>query len=248
MKTERIDKVLAKHGFGTRKEVKKLLHLGLVTVNGIVVTAQDFKIDIDQDSLAVEDEIINLRTNLYIMMNKCQDVVCSSKDGLHRTVFDLLKEEDNHSFMGGDLHCVGRLDIDTEGLLLLTTDGSLTHKLISPKSEISKTYFIKLRDSVSLENQHKYIDSCKNGIDVPPEGNESGFFSLPAILKFDSDNSCFLTITEGKYHQVKRMIFALGNEVIYLKRTAIGGLKLDEKLNLGEYRELTQEEITEIFS
>ena len=83
MKTERIDKVLAKHGFGTRKEVKKLLHLGLVTVNGIVVTAQDFKIDIDQDSLAVEDEIINLRTNLYIMMNKCQDVVCSSKDGLH---------------------------------------------------------------------------------------------------------------------------------------------------------------------
>lgn len=248
MKTERIDKVLAKHGFGTRKEVKKLLHLGLVTVNGVVVTAQDFKIDIDQDSLSVEDTIINLRTNLYIMMNKCQNVVCSSKDGLHRTVFDLLKEEDNHSFMGGDLHCVGRLDIDTEGLLILTTDGSLTHKLISPKSEISKTYFIKLRDSVSQENQQKYINSCQKGIEIPPEGNEAGFFSLPAQLKFDSEDSCFLTITEGKYHQVKRMMFALGNEVIYLKRTAIGGLKLDEKLSLGEYRELTQEEITEIFS
>ena len=146
MKSERIDKVLSKHEFGTRKEVKKLLHTGLVTVNNQVVTAQDFKIDLENDILCVENEKINLRTNLYIMMNKCQNVVCSSKDGLHKTVFDLLKEEDNHSFIGGDLHCTGRLDIDTEGLLILTTDGSLTHKLISPKSQISKTYFVIFRD------------------------------------------------------------------------------------------------------
>ena len=181
-------------------------------------------------------------------MNKCQDVVCSSKDGLHRTVFDLLDEEDNHSFMGGDLHCTGRLDIDTEGLLLLTTDGTLTHKLISPKSEISKKYAITLRDSVNSENQQKYISACKTGIEIAPEGKEAGFISLPATLEFSSDNTCFLTITEGKYHQVKRMIAALGNEVIFLKRVSIGPLELDESLKPGEYRELTSEEINAIFS
>lgn len=248
MKTERIDKVLAKHGFGTRKEVKKLLHTGLVSVNNQVITSQDFKIDLENDSLFVDDEKINIRTNLYIMMNKCQDVVCSSKDGLHRTVFDLLDEEDNHSFMGGDLHCTGRLDIDTEGLLILTTDGSLTHKLISPKSEISKKYAITLRDSVNSENQQKYISACKTGIEIAPEGKEAGFISLPATLEFSSDNTCFLTITEGKYHQVKRMIAALGNEVIFLKRVSIGSLELDESLKPGEYRELTSEEINAIFS
>ena len=158
MKTERIDKVLAKHGFGTRKEVKKLLHTGNVTVNENIVTSQDYKIDLEKDTLFVEGEKINLRTNLYLMMNKCQNVVCSSKDGLHKTVFDLLAEEDNHSFMGGDLHCTGRLDIDTEGLLILTTDGSLTHRLISPKSEITKTYFVELRDCVNSENQNNYIE------------------------------------------------------------------------------------------
>lgn len=248
MKTERIDKVLAKHGFGTRKEVKKLLHTGLVSVNNQVITSQDFKIDLECDSLFVDDEKINIRTNLYIMMNKCQDVVCSSKDGLHRTVFDLLDEDDNHSFMGGDLHCTGRLDIDTEGLLILTTDGSLTHKLISPKSEISKKYAITLRDSVNSENQQKYIDACKIGIEIAPEGKEAGFTSLPATLDFSSDKTCFLTITEGKYHQVKRMIAALGNEVTFLKRVSIGPLELDESLKPGEYRELTSEEINAIFS
>lgn len=248
MKSERIDKILAKHGFGTRKEVKKLLHAGVVSVNNKVITNQDFKIDMETDSLYVEGEKINLKSNLYIMMNKCQDVVCSSKDGLHKTVFDLLREEDNHSFMGGSLHCTGRLDIDTEGLLILTTDGTLTHRLISPKSEITKTYFIKLQEAVETQNQEFYIKKCKNGIEIPPEGNEAGFFSLPACLQFISNDTCLLTITEGKYHQVKRMMKALNNQVVFLKRTAIGGLKLDEALAPGEYRELTSEEINEIFS
>lgn len=248
MKTERIDKVLAKHGFGTRKEVKKILHTGNVSVNENIVTSQDYKIDLEKDTLFVEGEKINLRTNLYLMMNKCQNVVCSSKDGLHKTVFDLLAEEDNHSFMGGDLHCTGRLDIDTEGLLILTTDGSLTHRLISPKSEITKTYFVELRDCVNSENQNNYIEMCKNGLEIPPEGNEAGFFSLPAKLEFLSEKSCTLTITEGKYHQVKRMFKVLGNEVVFLKRIAIGSLKLDENLAPGEYRELSNDEINEIFS
>jgi len=248
MKSERIDKVLSKHGFGTRKEVKKLLHTGLVTVNNQVITAQDFKIDLENDILCVENEKINLRTNLYIMMNKCQNVVCSSKDGLHKTVFDLLKEEDNHSFIGGDLHCTGRLDIDTEGLLILTTDGSITHKLISPKSQISKTYFVILENNVSAENQENYIKHCLEGFEIPPEGNEAGFVSLPAKLEFLSENQCYLTITEGKYHQVKRMMSTLGNQVTFLKRIAIGSLKLDETLSPGEYRELSNQEINEIFS
>ena len=248
MKTERIDKVLAKHGFGTRKEVKKLLHKGLVKVNNEIITSQDFKIDIENDLLFVEDEQINLRNNLYLMMNKCQNVVCSSKDGLHRTVFDLLNEEDNHAFMGGDLHCTGRLDIDTEGLLILTTDGALTHKLISPKSEITKTYQVKLRNSVSLEKQQSYITACQQGLDIPPEGKEAAFISLPAKLQFINDSECFLTITEGKYHQVKRMFLTLDKEVVFLKRVAIGNLQLDENLAPGEYRELSFEEINAIFS
>lgn len=248
MKTERIDKVLAKHGFGTRKEVKKLLHTGLVLVNDNVITSQDFKIDLENDSLVVDNEKINLRTNLYIMMNKCQNVVCSSKDGLHKTVFDLLDEEDNHSFMGGDLHCTGRLDIDTEGLLILTTDGALTHRLISPKSEITKKYAVTLRDSVSKETQNQYIKSCEIGLEIPPEGKEAAFTSLPAKLEFFSENTCNLTITEGKYHQVKRMFQTLGNEVIFLKRISIGNLDLDENLQPGEYRELSTEEINKIFS
>ncbi|MBQ8353536.1 MAG: rRNA pseudouridine synthase [Spirochaetaceae bacterium] len=248
MKTERIDKVLAKHGFGTRKEVKKLLHTGLVLVNDNVVTSQDFKIDLEKDSLVVDNEKINLRTNLYIMMNKCQNVVCSSKDGLHKTVFDLLDEEDNHSFMGGDLHCTGRLDIDTEGLLILTTDGVLTHKLISPKSEITKKYAVTLREPVSPETQKQYIINCETGLQIPPEGKEAAFTSLPAKLEFFSETTCNLTITEGKYHQVKRMFQALGNEVIFLKRISIGNLDLDENLQPGEYRELSNEEINKIFS
>mgnify|MGYP003543795026 FL=1 len=256
MKRERLDKILSHHGFGSRKDVKKLLHSGRVNVNGKICTLPDVSIDLDIDVISIDDEVLKVRKHVYLMMNKCEDVVCSNKDGIHSTVFDLVPEEYKTSSMGGELHCVGRLDIDTEGLLLLTTDGSLTHKLISPKTHIPKTYHVKLQKGLSLREQTKYTEVFQKGMFVPAEGNESEFTALPAQLIWPSEEngsyltengpeSCevLITIYEGKYHQVKRMFAACGNQVIKLKRLSIGDLFLDSGLALGQCRELTQEEL-----
>ena len=241
---ERLDKILSKHGFGTRKDVKKLRHSGAVCVNGNVCTEADFHVNVDEDVIAVDGETLSIKRNVYLMMNKKSDVVCAAKDGLHATVFDCLSDEYRHTFLGGDLHLVGRLDIDTEGLLLLTTDGTLTHRLTSPKTHISKTYLVTLAESVAAPDKARYTDAIRSGIEIPPEGDESGFVSLPADVTWVSDNVCNLVIYEGKYHQVKRMFATLGNRVVALRRTAMGGLKLDESLESGEYRELTTAELT----
>jgi 16S rRNA pseudouridine516 synthase len=257
--SERLDKVLSHHGFGTRKDVKKLLHTGVVTINGTLCTTADAHVDPENDIITVDGEELELRHHLYLMMNKCSNVVCSAKDGLHSTVFDLLEGAYNHSFLGGDLHMVGRLDIDTEGLLILTTDGKLTHRLTSPKTHSNKTYLVHLRDSVSDADKDRYIKACLEGMDIGPEGNEEGFRSEPAQLEwlstqgqYQSEGSralpcpsaqCLLTIYEGKYHQVKRMFSALGNQVVFLKRISMGDLQLDPSLAAGQYRELTPEEV-----
>lgn len=244
---ERIDKILAHHGFGSRKDVKKMLRNEYVTVNGKFVYDPGFQIDIDKDKICVEDEEIKLQHDLYIMLNKCKDVVCANKDGEHKTVFDLLDDSLRHKFLGGDLHCMGRLDIDTEGLLILTTDGKLTHRLLAPKTHVPKTYAVGLRDSLTEEQKSNYIETFKKGFWIDREQNEDGFDCQPSELVFKNAESekidCFLTIYEGKYHQVKRMFSQMGNEVIYLKRVKMGKLELDKNLELGSYRELTEEEI-----
>ena len=242
---DRIDKILSHHGFGSRKNVKKLLRDELVSVNGKFVYNPGFQIDISKDDVLVGGEKIRLQHDVYIMMNKCQDVVCANKDGEHRTVFDLLDDTLRHKFLGGDLHCMGRLDIDTEGLLILTTDGKLTHKLLSPKTHAPKTYEIKLRDSLTENEKQTYKKKLSEGFWIDSEGNEKGFNAQPSEISFAKgrDETCFLTIYEGKFHQVKRMFSQLGNEVIYLKRIKMGELELDPSLPLGGYRELTKEEI-----
>lgn len=240
---DRLDKILAKHGFGTRKDVKKLLHSGVVCVNGSVCTDADRHVDIESDSIEVDGEKVCLRRNVYLMMNKCKDTVCAAKDGLHRTVFDCLGDEYSHAFLGGDLHLVGRLDIDTEGLLILTTDGTMTHRLTSPKHHISKTYHVTLEAPVAAGQKAEYESRFCAGIDVPPEGDEAGFVSLPAELSWLDDSVCNLVIYEGKYHQVKRMFAALGNRVVALRRTAMGELRLDGSLAPGAYRELSAAEL-----
>jgi 16S rRNA pseudouridine516 synthase len=177
------------------------------------------------------------------MMNKCGGVVCSAKDGLHSTVYDLLEESLRHQFLGGSLHLVGRLDIDTEGLLIFTTDGTMTHRLTSPKSHISKKYLVTLRDTVIAENQKDIVEQFLQGITIAPEGDDGEYHCKSATLEWISENQCYLTITEGRYHQVKRMMVAVGNFVIGLKRVAMGNLLLDPSLEPGAYRELTAEEI-----
>lgn len=243
MSTERLDKILAHEGIATRKGVRKLLRICDVLVNGEKMTDPGFGVNPDRDEVSIDGEVLSLRKNFYLMMNKPKDVVSANKDGLHQTVFDLLDERFHTPYLEENLHLVGRLDIDTEGLLLFTTDGGLTHRLTSPKTHQPKSYLVQLRDAVKADGQAKITEDFKNGIEIPAEGNEAGFMAKPAEIKWNSETECVLTISEGKFHQVKRMFLAEQNEVVYLKRLSIGSLKLDESLALGEYRELTDEEV-----
>lgn len=268
MGKERIDKILSHHGFGSRKDVKKMLRDEIVSVNGKFIYDPGFQIDISCDEVIVDGEKIKLQHDLYVMLNKCKDVVCANKDGEHKTVFDLLDDSLRHKFLGGDLHCMGRLDIDTEGLLILTTDGTLTHKLLAPKTHVQKVYAIKLRDSLTEEEKNLYSEKFSKGFWIDRDQNEDGFDCQPSEIfwrkeNFDSsmavnaqntkipdslwkDCHCLLTIFEGKFHQVKRMFHQMGNEVVYLKRVAMGNLVLDGNLDLGEYKELSEEEIEQL--
>ncbi len=262
MEKERIDKVLAHHGFGSRSDVKKLMRKDHLSINGNIVRDPGFLIDIGSDVVCLDGEEIKLQRDLYIMMNKCRDVVCANKDGEHRTVFDLLDDSLRHKFLGGDLHCMGRLDIDTEGLLILSTDGQLTHRLLAPKTHVPKTYAVGLRDSLDEKQKSDYIAKFKQGFWIDREQNESGFDCQPSQLEFLTDGKsldgkldssfsknasgkvdCLLTIYEGKFHQVKRMFAQVGNEVVYLKRVKMGDLSLDPEIELGSYRELTEDEV-----
>ena len=243
MAGERLDKILSHHGFGTRKDTRRLIRRGLVVVNGKVCTEPDSHVDLDTAQLIVDGENISLRRHVYLMMNKPAGVVCSNRDGMHRTVFDLLEDEYRQDFLGGSLHMVGRLDIDTEGLLLFTTDGTLTHRLTSPKSNMTKTYFVRLQDEVPREAMPLITRRFADGIHIEPDGDDGEYDCKPADLEWIDGKTCKLIITEGRYHQVKRMIAAAGNKVIYLQRLAVGKLNLDTNLETGSYRELTFEEV-----
>ena len=240
---ERIDKLLAHEGYGSRKEIRKILHKCEVLINGTRVTDPGTQFDVDKDNLTIDGEQIDFHKHIYLMMNKPQDAVCSTKEGEKQTVFDLLDDSLRTPYFIEKLHIIGRLDIDTEGLLLFTTDGELTHRLISPKTHVSKTYYCELEHEESEEHQAQITQQFKDGIEIEPEHNEAGFTAQPAFIKWQSPDKALLTIYEGKYHQVKRMFAAVGNKITFLKRTSIGQLALDNDLDLGEYRELSKEEL-----
>ena len=243
--SQRIDKILSHEGFGSRKDIKKLLRQAEVLVNGKQIYDPATQVNPETDKILVDGQELNLHTNIYLMMNKPKHVVCSNKDGEHQTVFDLLDETLRTPYLIEKLHLVGRLDMDTEGLLLFTTDGELTHRLISPKSNCPKTYFVRLENSLTEDLKKQYEEKLKEGFLVPEEDHEAEFICLPSTIKFtENADEVLLTITEGKYHQVKRMFSGLGNKVIYLKRISMNKLSLDETLALGEYRELTEEELS----
>ena len=243
MSKERLDKLLAHEGFGSRKDIRKLLRNCKVLVNGSRTYDPATQVDAENDTISVDGEEINLHKNLYLMMNKPQHYVCSTKEGDHETVFDLLDDSLRTPYLQDKLHLVGRLDMDTEGLLLFTTDGDLTRRLISPKSHISKTYLCGLEHTETAEHQTAITAKFENGIEVGPEDNEQGFTAQPAQITWLNDTTAHLTIYEGKYHQVKRMFAAVGNRIVYLKRISMGQLQLDESLELGEYKELTESDL-----
>lgn len=246
MAKERLDKLLSHEGFGSRKDIKKMLRSRTVLINGKQIFDSSIQVDADKDAIIIDGEKIDFHKNIYLMMNKPQHVVSSSKDGEHQTVFDLLEESLRTPYLVEKLHLVGRLDMDTEGLLLFTTDGELTHRLISPKSHISKTYFCELEHAESENRQTEIAKLFKDGIFVGPDDNEPSFKCQSAFIEWKNEKSALLTIYEGKYHQVKRMFTAVGNKIVYLKRISMGNLQLDENLSLGEYKFLDDADLQKL--
>ena len=240
---ERLDKILANSGFGTRREVKKLVRFGEVLINGERVRDPEFHIDPDSDEIIINGEKLAVEKHSYFMMNKIAGSVCSTKSDRRQTVYEFLEDKDNQKRLGGSLSTVGRLDADTEGLLIFTTDGELNHKLTFPKYEVRKTYLVHLRDSVSAEQKSAYKEKARAGIHIPAAANDPECDAKPCDIEFLEDDKCTITVTEGRFHEVKRIFLALENEVVYLKRLQMGSLKLDESLAPGTYRSLTEEEL-----
>ncbi|SEF83941.1 ribosomal small subunit pseudouridine synthase A [Caloramator fervidus] len=233
MKKERLDKILANLGYGTRKEVKKMVKNGEVEVNGEVIKDSSIHVDPEKDEILVNGEKVIYREFIYIMMNKPKGVITATYDDVEQTVLDLVDDE----YRVFSPSPVGRLDKDTEGLLIITNDGELNHLLLSPKRHVPKKYYAKVLGRVTEEDVKKF----KKGVVL-----DDGYKTLPAelnILITGEVSEIELTIYEGKYHQVKRMFESVGKKVIYLKRIEFGPLKLDESLHPGEYRELSEEEV-----
>ncbi|MBS4175958.1 pseudouridine synthase [Lederbergia citrea] len=229
----RIDKLLSNVGYGSRKEVKKILKGGSVAVNGQTIKDAKFHVDPYKDSVLIFGEEVEYREFIYLMMNKPPGVISATEDYHDETVVDLL--DPKHSVY--EPFPVGRLDKDTEGLLILTNDGQLAHQLLSPKKNVPKTYFAVINSEVTESD----IEEFKKGVIL-----DDGYHTKPGeltILKSGLHSDIELTITEGKFHQVKRMFEAVGKKVVYLKRVSMGPIQLDDTLQLGEYRELTEKEI-----
>lgn len=229
----RIDKILSNVGYGSRAEIKVYCKKGLVKVNNKVISNPGTQVDTDTDKIEFNNEVVKYREFVYIMMNKPDGYLSATFDKRDPIVLDLIES----SYLAFEPFPVGRLDKDTEGLLVLTNDGKLAHRVLSPKKHVPKTYYAKI-DGVVTE---KDVKAFEEGVTL-----DDGYETMPSqlnILESGEISEIELTIHEGKFHQVKRMFESVGKKVVYLKRLSMGKLKLDETLSLGEYRELTEEEV-----
>lgn len=229
---ERLDKFISAEMCISRVQAKEYIKKRLVTVNGNIARYFDMKVDGNVDKVVVDSKEIIYRRFVYIMLNKPPGVVTAVRDNLTPTVISLIPEDLRRK----KLSPAGRLDKDTEGFVFITDDGSMIHRLISPKSHVEKVYTAYLRD----EAEDFYIEKFHEGLIID---NDEKCKSAEIVIDDNDRKSVTITLTEGKYHQVKRMIKALGNEVVYLRRIKIGSLMLDESLKPGEARELTADEV-----
>lgn len=233
MKTSfRLDKYLADMSVGTRSEVKNMIKKGLVTVNGEVIRHPEYKVDIEKDRLQCGGRDVVYQTHVYYMLNKPAGVITATNDKRQKTVLDLITDKARK-----DLFPVGRLDKDTEGLLLITNDGDLAHQLLSPKKHVAKCYRAVVDGCVTEEDVRLFAEGLKM---------DEEWTALPAkltILSAGPESETEVVIYEGKFHQIKRMFEAVGKKVTALKRLSMGTLELDEMLLPGEYRPLTEEEL-----
>lgn len=234
----RLDKYLADMGCGTRQEVKKFIRSGQVSVDGIVVKKPETKVEQTVQEVFLNGEKVGYESFEYYMLNKPAGVISATEDQSCQTVVDLIKDKKRK-----ELFPVGRLDKDTEGLLLITNDGALAHRLLSPKKHVDKCYFARICGKVTEEDVRSFEKGVNIGSQEQPEITMPGKLE---IITSDDISKIRLTIQEGKFHQVKRMFQAVGKEVIYLKRLRMGTLILDENLGIGEYRPLTKEELEKL--
>ena len=229
----RLDKLLADMQVGTRSEVKKYIRSGLVTVNGIPAKTV---VDVapGEDTIAFRGKEIEYRPYEYYMLYKPGGCVTARTDNLHKSVMDFIKDGRK------DLSPVGRLDLDTTGLLFITNDGKLSHELLSPKKHVKKLYEAKVKGRVTAEDVRLFGEGLDIGDDTPTRPAEL------TVLREGEESLVRVSLTEGRFHQVKRMFLAVGKEVLTLKRLAMGSLTLDESLQPGEYRRLTAEEVANL--
>ena len=225
----RLDKILADSGLGTRSSVRDLIKSGKVFINGVREKDPGKKADTDSDEITVGGRSITFREKVYYMLNKPMGVITATEDKKERTVLELIEDEKRR-----DLFPVGRLDKDTVGLLIITNDGQLSHRLLAPGKHVEKKYLVRVDGEITDE----ISGSLEAGVDI---GDDKP--TAPAVIKLISGSEAYITITEGRFHQIKRMFEAFGLHVTYLKRVSMGGLELDESLAEGEWRYLTEEEI-----
>lgn len=224
----RLDKFLVECGIGSRKEVKDFIDCGKITINGIIEKKNNKAIDENSDEISYEGKKLIFKEFRYYILNKKQGYITAVEDSRDRTVMELLPDW----VIRKDLFPVGRLDKDTEGLLLFTNNGKLAHDLVSPKKHVDKIYHVELRDEITVEG----IKLLENGVDI------GGYITKPATVDIVNSKLIHLNIQEGKFHQVKKMLHAIGNEVVFLRRITFGKLKLGE-LSLGEVTEINLEDI-----
>ena len=229
----RLDKFLWETGFGTRSQGKEMLKNGPVTGKGVAAKKPEQKIDEHKDQITCQGKIASYEKYVYYMLHKPAGVLSATEDKREKTVLDLLKSEDRRD----GIFPVGRLDKDTEGFLLLTDDGDLAHRLLSPRKHVDKTYYAKIAGSVT----EAHIERFREGLDIGDEKK-----TLPAMLEIlasePETSEIRITIHEGRFHQVKRMFEAVGCKVTYLKRLSMGAVALDETLAPGDYRPLNEKE------
>ncbi len=224
----RLDKYLTECGIGSRKEVKKIIDSGAVSVNEKIVSSPKENVNEEKDIVRYKEEIIKYKKFRYYILNKISGYITAVDDPKEKTVMDILPDW----VIKKDLAPVGRLDKDTEGLLLLTNDGQLNHRLLSPKSHVDKTYYAELEKDISEDD----LEKLRKGVDI------GGYITMPAEAKKIEEKKIHLTIKEGKFHQVKKMLEAVNNKVVYLKRISFGKLELKE-MELGEVKEVEIEDI-----
>lgn len=225
--------MLANLGYGSRKDIKKMTKNGEIKVNNESIKKADQHVDPEKDEIKVNGKKVIYRDMVYLMMNKPQGVISATYDNFQETVIDLLDPE----YQCFDLFPVGRLDKDTEGLLLLTNDGKLAHDLLSPKKHVEKKYYVEVDGVLKAED----IETFKNGIII--NDYYQCLSSKLQIIESAETSSAYVSIKEGKFHQIKKMMESLGHHVTYLKRLEMGNLLLDETLELGTYRELSAIEL-----